>query len=119
MIRREIAKDIIRYSIWEDFVRRDVFRRDTVRRDTNRTKIVLVLLTEGDMVRRRRGCKNGRIKVRSREGWEGFAQMFNIAAGFSPGRKEIFKFKGKMKFYSNMWGGYLEIFPNHLINVMT
>ena len=32
-------------------------------------------------------AKNGRIKVRRREAWEGFAHRFNIAAGFSPARE--------------------------------
>ena len=117
MIRREIPIDIRRYSIcWKDLVRREA----------NRTKIVLVLLTKEEMMRRREGCenrrmrvrrredfdvrikngrtnvrsweecddgrldwrRNGRIKVMRREGWEGFAQRFNIAAGFSPGKNE-------------------------------
>ena len=117
MIRREIPIDIRTYSIcWKDFVRRDA----------NRTKIVLVLLTKEEMMRRRdndndngrmrvrrwesfggriqngrknvmrrQECddrrvhwrRNGRIKMMRRGGWEGFAQKFNIAAGFSPGKK--------------------------------
>ena len=67
MIRREMAKDIRRYSIWEDFVRRDVFRGDIVRRDANRTKIALVLPTKEELLRRRRGCKNGSINEKRRE----------------------------------------------------
>ena len=31
--------------------------------------------------------RNGRTNVRRREEWEGFAHRFNIAAGFSPGKK--------------------------------
>ena len=129
MIRRKMAKDIRRDFIGEDFVRRGVFGGDIVKRDTNRTKIVLVLLAKEEMMRRRGGCenerkmeeintrrrrrgwegfdgrrKNGRKKVRRSEGWEVFAQMFNIAAGFSPGKGEILKFKRKIQLCCYMWG---------------
>ena len=110
MVRRGNAEVIRRYFIWGDFVRRYSIRENTARSAVTKTKNVLVLITKGGVMKRgREECddgrrksvkrrrerfeagrdvaKNGRIKVRRREAWEGFAHRFNIAAGFSPARE--------------------------------
>ena len=58
--------------------------------------IILVLLTKVGMLRRVSGGgkvqrrRQERVKVRMGERWEGWAQRFNMAAGFSPGKKLTF-----------------------------
>ena len=84
------GKYIRRYFNWKYSIPENVARGDVTR-----TKVVLVLITKGGMVRRVRKdgrrvdvMRNGRTNVRRRGGRERRAHRFNIAAGFSPATKE-------------------------------